>query len=96
MTLVPVVSENPVQLKLLHLPDSVDSLPTMNCVLASIIQPSSLPSDRASHFRLRSSLSAINSTSSAVLLTRADICVPQIASFGSGCRGFGLIGVQLY
>ena len=27
----------PSRLKLLHLPDSVDSLPTMNCVLASII-----------------------------------------------------------
>ena len=59
-----------------------------------LFQPRPPAFNRASHSRLRFSLSVINSTSSTDPLTREDNCVSQIAFFGPGCRGFGLIGVQ--
>ena len=59
-----------------------------------LFQPRPPAFNRASHSRLRFSLSVINSTSSTDPLTREDNCVSQIAFFGPGCRGFGLIGAQ--
>ena len=86
----------PSRLKLLHLPDSVDSLPTMNCVLASIISTllvafRSRLALQAEILALRHQLNVLRRSADARRHLRTSDRVLWV-----WLSWLGLIGVQLY